>query len=99
LSNALNGAKFLLKLFLKSLRIPKAEPWSLVATSETIPRAFLFAKLFLLALLCQKKKRYRQKRNFLIIYTPRAAEAARGVYVFMLFYFSNISATPARPAP
>jgi hypothetical protein len=51
--------KFLLKLFSKSLRFPKAEPWSLVATSEILLNgAFLFAKLFLLRLVCQKKKRY-----------------------------------------
>jgi hypothetical protein len=36
-------AKFLVKLFLKSLRFPKAEPWSLVATSEISFTAFLFS--------------------------------------------------------
>ena len=41
-------AKFLLKLFSKSLRFPKAAPWSLVATSETFLWDFLFAKLFIL---------------------------------------------------
>ena len=41
------SAKFLLKLFLKSLRFPKAAPWSLVATSE-ITTGFSFCKLFLL---------------------------------------------------
>jgi hypothetical protein len=50
--------KFLVKLFSKSLRFPKAAPWSLSAESEIFFWAFLFAKLFLLALLRQKKKRY-----------------------------------------
>jgi hypothetical protein len=57
-------AKFLLKLFLKSLRFPKAAPWSLSAESETFFWDFLFAKLFLLALLRQKKKRYGRRMMF-----------------------------------
>ena len=30
---------------------------------------------------------------------PRAAEAARDCLLSLIFYFSKISATPARPAP
>jgi hypothetical protein len=52
--------------FQKACRAPPAKRRSLVATSEILLNgAFLFAKLFLLRLVCQKKKRYR-RRIFLI---------------------------------
>ena len=40
--NGSTRAKFLLKLFLKSLRFPKAAPWSLSAESEISLRRFSF---------------------------------------------------------
>ena len=48
-------AKFLLKLFSKSLRFPKAEPWSLVATSEILSALFFLLSFFFCAL-CVKRK-------------------------------------------
>ena len=52
-------AKFLLKLFLKSLSRAAGET-AVARRNErnSLKRRFLFAKLFLLALLRQKKKRY-----------------------------------------
>ncbi|MBQ5633252.1 MAG: hypothetical protein IIV11_00035, partial [Clostridia bacterium] len=39
--------KFLLKLFSKSLRFPKAAPWSLSAESETLLNGIFFLQSFL----------------------------------------------------
>jgi hypothetical protein len=58
-------AKFLLKLFLKSLSRAAGET-AVARRNERnfLNGAFLFAKLFLLRFVCQKKKRYRRGSRF-----------------------------------
>ena len=53
--NCAPRAKFLLKLFLKSLRFPKAAPWSLSAESE-ITTGFSFCKAFSFGPFVSKEK-------------------------------------------
>ena len=54
--NGTTRAKFLLKLFLKSLRFPKAEPWSLSAESEILLSGVFFLQSFFFCALCVKRK-------------------------------------------
>ena len=56
------AGKFRSSLF-KGLRFPKAEPWSLVATSETLPSGFSFCKAFSFGPFASKEKALSAKNN------------------------------------